>query len=223
MSKEHTQATPAGGELDSPINDFNLEKAKQHDVAQRSLLRSIFIVVTCTAAMVVNISNTTSVSISLPTIGKDIDIQEDQLQWLASAYSLSSGCLLLFFGRLADLYGRKKAFMIGSLCQIAFSLGCGFANDGLSLAVLRGFQGVGGAATIPSAVQYFDFCILSEAGVLIHFLQLGMLAHAFPPSRSRSIAFATFAAGAPVGAAFGTIIGGVLTQLTACVINSSHR
>ncbi|OAX31939.1 MFS general substrate transporter [Rhizopogon vinicolor AM-OR11-026] len=182
-----SKATPAGGEHDSPINDFNLEKAKQHDVkqhdvAQRSLLRSVFIVVTCTAAMVVNISNTTSVSISLPTIGKDIDIQEDQLQWLASAYSLSSGCLLLFFGRLADLYGRKKAFMIGSLCQIAFSLGCGFAN------------GVGGAATIPSA--------------------LGMLAHAFPPSRARSIAFATFAAGAPVGGAFGMIIGGVLTQLT---------
>jgi MFS family permease len=34
----------------------------------------------------------------------------------------------LFFGRLADLYGRKKAFMIGTLCQIAFSLGCGFAQ-----------------------------------------------------------------------------------------------
>src|SRR5882757_553411 len=104
MSKEHTQAAPAAGEHDSPSNDFNLAKAKQHDVAQRSLLRSLFIVVTCTAAMVVNVcllshppqpfitslqvSNSSSVSISLPTIGKDIDIQEDQLQWLASAYSL---------------------------------------------------------------------------------------------------------------------------------------
>lgn len=84
--------------------------------------------------------------------------------------------------------------MIGTLCQIAFSLGCGFAQDGLTLAVLRGFQGIGGSATIPSA--------------------LGILAHAFPPSRARSIAFATFAAGAPVGGAFGMIIGGVLTQLT---------
>jgi MFS family permease len=69
-----------------------------------------------------------------------------------------------------------------------------FAQDGLTLAVLRGFQGIGGSATIPSA--------------------LGILAHAFPPSRARSIAFATFAAGAPVGGAFGMIIGGVLTQLT---------
>ncbi|KAG2354800.1 major facilitator superfamily-domain-containing protein [Suillus spraguei] len=125
---------------------------------------------------------------------KDLAIEEDQLQELTSAYSLSSGCLLLFFGRLADLYGRKRAFMAGTLCQVDFSLGCGFAQDGLTLAVLRGFQGIGGAATIPSS--------------------LGILANAFPPSRARSIAFATFAAGAPVGGAFGVIIGGVLTQLT---------
>jgi MFS family permease len=189
--KEFNLATPAGKELSRSLS--NIETVKDHD-AERSRLRSIFIVITCTAAMVVNISNTTSVSISLPTIEKDLVIEEEQLQWLVSAYSLSSGCLLLFFGRLADLYGRKKAFMIGTLCQIAFSLGCGFAQDGLTLAVLRGFQGIGGSATIPSA--------------------LGILAHAFPPSRARSIAFATFAAGAPVGGAFGMIIGGVLTQLT---------
>lgn len=192
MSNELSLATPAGKELGLSLS--NIETAKQHHVVQRSLLRSVFIVATCTAAMVVNISNSTSVSISLPTIEKDLVIQQEQLQWLVSAYSLSSGCLLLFFGRLADLYGRKKAFMVGTLCQIAFSLGCGFAQDGLTLAILRGFQGVGGAATIPSA--------------------LGILAHAFPPSRARSIAFATFAAGAPVGGAFGTIIGGVLTQLS---------
>ncbi len=47
--------------------------------------------------------------------------------------------------------------------------------------------------------------------------QIGILAHAFPPSRTRSIAFATFAAGAPLGGAFGLAIGGVLTQLTKCV------
>ncbi|KIJ62934.1 hypothetical protein HYDPIDRAFT_73435, partial [Hydnomerulius pinastri MD-312] len=161
---------------------------------KRSLARSIAIVSVCTAAMVVNVSNSTSVSIALPEIGKDIDIQEDQLQWLLSAYSLSSGCLLLFFGRLADLYGRKNAFMLGMLCQMVFALGCGFANNGITLDILRGFQGMGAAAAIPSA--------------------LGILAHSFPPSRARSTAFATFAAGAPVGGAFGTIIGGVLTQLT---------
>ncbi|KAG6332969.1 hypothetical protein ID866_6122 [Astraeus odoratus] len=159
-----------------------------------SLTRAIALVTTCTIAMVVNISNSTSISISLPMIGRDINIQEDQLQWLLSAYALSSGCLLLFFGRLADLYGRKKGFVLGMLTQLVFAIGCGFAPNGITLDVLRAFQGLGAAAAIPSA--------------------LGILAHSFPPSRERTIAFATFAAGAPVGGAFGTILGGVVTQFS---------
>jgi MFS family permease len=82
---------------------------------------------------------------------------------------------------------------------------------------LRAFQGIGSAATIPSAVS-----ILYTLNWNSHVVcQLGILAHAFPPSRMRSIAFATFAAGAPVGGAFGVIIGGVLTQLSSCVIRCS--
>ncbi|KAG2147756.1 major facilitator superfamily domain-containing protein [Suillus bovinus] len=193
MSKELNLASPSGKELRLARSLSNIETAKDHGV-QRSLMRSVFIVITCTTAMLINTYNTTSVCISLPTIEKDLAIEDDQLQWLVSAYSLSSGCLLLFFGRLADLYGRKRAFICGILCQAAFSLGCGFAQDPLTLAVLRGFQGIGSAAIIPSA--------------------LGILAHAFPQSKARSIAFATFAAGAPVGGAFGMLMGGVLTQLT---------
>lgn len=63
------------------------------------------------------------------------------------------------------------------------------------LDVLRGLQGCGAAASIPAS--------------------LGILAHAFPPSRARTLAFATFSAGAPVGAALGMVMGAVLTQLTA--------
>ncbi|KAG2147771.1 major facilitator superfamily domain-containing protein [Suillus bovinus] len=179
----------------SPIRQdlTSLEKAKHHGI-QRSLCRSIFVIATCTAAMMINVANNSSVFVSLPTIEKDLNIREEQLQWIVSAYSLSSGCFLLFFGRLADIYGRKKAFVIGSLCQVAFSLGCGFAQSGTTLVILRAFQGSGAAATIPSA--------------------LGILAHAFPPSKMRSIAFATFAAGAPIGGAFGMIFGGILTQIS---------
>ncbi|KAL4074935.1 major facilitator superfamily domain-containing protein [Scleroderma yunnanense] len=159
---------------------------------QRSLARDVALVATCTIAMVVNVSNSISVSISLAMIGRDLNIQENQLQWLLSSYALSSGCLLLFFGRLADLYGRKKGFLLGMFTQLVFAIGCGFAPNGIILDVLRAFQGLGAAAAIPSA--------------------LGILAHSFPPSRARTIAFATFAAGAPCGGAFGFIIGGVVTQ-----------
>lgn len=160
----------------------------------RSTFRSCVIVGTCTLAMGINAVCAASASIALPTIGKELDIPEERLQWILSAYSLTSGCLLLFLGRLADLYGRRRAFVLGSLSQVAFSLGCAFANDEITLDVLRGFQGIGAAATIPAG--------------------LGILAHAFPPSKARSWAFATFSAGAPIGASLGSNVGGVLTQVT---------
>lgn len=171
------------------------EKKQADDaISPRSRLQSICLVATCTGAMILNTSNATAVSIALPTIGRDLHIAEFKLQWLVSAYSVTSGCFLLLIGRIADLYGRKKTFLIGTAILGAFGLGCGFAHDEITIDVLRAFQGIGGAAVIPAG--------------------LGILAHAFPPSRARAIAFSTFAAGAPVGAAVGMLIGGVLTELT---------
>lgn len=71
------------------------------------------------------------------------------------------------------------------------------------------------ALLLPCPQQYvlrnaFD----SFVHLTFHFEQLGILAHAFPPSRTRSVAFATFAAGSPVGAAIGLLVGGALAQLT---------
>ncbi|KZT06091.1 efflux transporter [Laetiporus sulphureus 93-53] len=175
-------------------HDHDPEKPALHAPPKLSTLRSVGLIATCTTAMILNSSNNTAIAIALPTIGDDLGIPEYRLQWVISAYSLGSGCLLLFFGRLADLYGRKKAFLSGIFVLGVFGLGCGFTHDEITLDVLRGFQGLGAAACIPAS--------------------LGILAHSFPPSRLRSIAFATFAAGAPVGAAIGSAIGGVLTQLT---------
>lgn len=91
------------------------------------------------------------------------------------------GCLLLVCGRLADLYGRKKAYLIGTLIFAGFSLGCAFANstpfflcflpsdtslltsavllDIITLIILRGVQGIGAAATIPASVS---LCLLGD-------------------------------------------------------------
>ncbi|KAK7039697.1 MFS domain-containing protein [Favolaschia claudopus] len=162
----------------------------------RSRWRAIAIAGTCTAAMLVNSSNGTSVAIALPTIGASLHAKAAALQWLVSAYSLSSGCLLLFCGHLADVHGRKRVFVAGSALLAVFTLGCGFVHDEVTLAVLRGLQGIGGAATIPAA--------------------LGILAHEFPPSsgRARAAAFSSFSAGAPIGGALGMVFGGLVTQLS---------
>ncbi|CAE6415647.1 unnamed protein product [Rhizoctonia solani] len=156
--------------------------------------RALIITLACTLAMVNNVMSGASISIALPDIGADLGISQAELQWLISSYALTSGCFLLLFGRLADLFGRKKVFLAGTLWSLAWSLGSGFAPNSIALNVMRALHGMGSAATVPSAI--------------------GILAHEFPPSRARSIAFATFSAGAPLGGAIGFVIGGVMTEYT---------
>ncbi|PPQ92095.1 hypothetical protein CVT25_008261 [Psilocybe cyanescens] len=167
----------------------------------RGWLKSCIIVLTATTSMIINTANTTSVAIALPTIEKELKLEPADLQWIISAYPLSSGCLYLVLGRVADLYGRKRMFLYGSLVLTVFTLACAFPTDPVPLDILRAFQGIGAAATIPAS--------------------LGILAHAFPPSRARSLAFATFAAGAPIGAVFGNAAGGILTEKTTKTWRSS--
>jgi len=154
--------------------------------------RAVTITLACTLAMVNNVMSGASISIALPSIGVDLNISQSELQWLVSSYALTSGCFLLLFGRLADLFGRKKMFLLGSLWSLAWAIGSGLAPNAISLNIMRALHGMGSAATVPSAI--------------------GILAHEFPPSRARSVAFATFSAGAPLGGAIGFVIGGVMTE-----------
>ncbi|KAL0065020.1 hypothetical protein AAF712_008013 [Marasmius tenuissimus] len=174
-----------------PVEHDYDDSPKETSVAQnphvprpRSLLSSVAVIAATTFAMMANTANAASPAIALPTMQREFGVAETDLIWVMSAYPLSAGCLLLLCGRLADLYGRKRVFVIGSIWVL----------DAMVLSILRGLQGVGVSATIPAS--------------------LGLLAETFPPSQLRSVAFASFAAGAPVGAGFGTILGGVLTEHT---------
>ncbi|KAI0287841.1 efflux transporter [Russula brevipes] len=151
----------------------------------RSTLASINIVAACTSSLMITSALGSAVTISLPY---------DDLQWIISAYSISSACLLLLCGRLADLYGRKLVWLIGySITGTGGLIAC-FAKSGIAFDIMRGIQGIGAAAMIPAS--------------------LGILSRAFPSGASRSIAFATFSAGAPIGSAFSTVLSSILTQLT---------
>ncbi|KAH6901343.1 efflux protein [Coprinopsis sp. MPI-PUGE-AT-0042] len=123
----------------SSTSSPNLPKTSNHqgtsvapDVQKPAYTTSmnILLVATMTTAMIVNTANATTVHISIPTIGKELKLSEGELQWMASAYPLSSVRLpLLAFGRLADLYGRKTMFLVGSAFLTALTLGCAFPND----------------------------------------------------------------------------------------------
>ena len=120
--------------------------------------------------MRVKTGSLTSTNIALPTIGREFNVGPGESQWLISAYSLSNvgyplflfkasnderhqGCLLVLFGRLADIWGRKLAFLLGAAWMMAFSIGCGFAPNNTSLIILRALQGFGPAAIVPAAVS----------------------------------------------------------------------
>ncbi|KAJ8519130.1 hypothetical protein ONZ45_g3885 [Pleurotus djamor] len=101
----------------------------------RSRWSAACLILTCTTAMVINSANLAYVSIALPSISRDLSIPIGELQWVMSAYALTSGCFLLMIGRIADLYGRKLVFMTK-----------------MAMIVLRAIQGIGAAATIPAAL-----------------------------------------------------------------------
>ena len=135
----------------------------------------------------------TIVNIALPFIQHDLNIATANLRWIVTGYALAFGSLLLLGGRLGDLFGRRRVFMIGLVIfGIASLLGGLATSEGLLLAA-RALQGLGAALASPAA--------------------LALIATTFPPGPARSRAFAVYAAMSGVGAAVGLLLGGWLTGL----------
>lgn len=135
----------------------------------------------------------TIVNIALPFIKSDLDIAQSNLTWVVTGYSLAFGSLLLLGGRLGDLYGRRRIFMIGlAIFAVASGLGGLATSEGMLLAA-RGLQGMGAALASPAA--------------------LALITTTFPAGPARNRAFAVYAAMSGVGAAVGLLLGGWLTGL----------
>jgi MFS family permease len=86
-----------------------------------------------------------AVNICLPSIDKEFGMNPVSLSWVATAYLLTSAIFLLPFGRIADIVGRKKIYMLGIIVYSAFSLLCGLSVNSIMLIISRIFQGIGGA------------------------------------------------------------------------------
>ncbi|MGY1813270.1 MFS transporter [Blastococcus sp. SYSU D00820] len=133
----------------------------------------------------------TIVNVALPDIATQLDASLSGLQWVIDAYALSLAALLLTAGSLADLFGRKRVFVIGLVLFTIGSLACGLAQDTLFLCLARAFQGIGGAAMFATALA-----LLSAAFV----------------GRERGVAFGAFGATTGAAVAIGPVLGGVLTS-----------
>ncbi len=143
-------------------------------------------------AQLMVVLDTTVVNIALPSAQKDLGFSNDSRQWVVTAYALAFGSLLLLGGRLADMFGRKRMFLVG-LAGFALASAVGGAATGFDMLVAaRAVQGAFGA-------------LLAPAG-------LALLTTTFRDSAERSRAFGIYGAIAGGGAAVGLLLGGVLTE-----------
>ena len=94
----------------------------------------------------------TIVNVALPSIQRSLHANFSDLQWVVDAYALTLAALLLTTGSLADLFGRRRLFMIGLIIFSLSSLMSGLATDPLWLNLARGAQGVGGAAMFSTSL-----------------------------------------------------------------------
>ena len=133
------------------------------------------------------------VNVALPSIQIDLGFSQENLQWVISAYSLVFGGFLLLGGRLADLLGRRRVFMVGLVIFTIGSLLCGLSWSEGSLIAARALQGLGAATISPAA--------------------LSILTTMFREGRERNIALGAWGAVGGVGAAAGVLLGGVLVDL----------
>src|SRR5580765_1294708 len=95
----------------------------------------------------------TIVNVALPTIQSDLHLQISELEWVVTGYALTFGALMLTGGKLGDLFGRRKIFVIGFVIFTASSLACGLASSAGMLIGARVVQGVGAALMNPATLS----------------------------------------------------------------------
>jgi EmrB/QacA subfamily drug resistance transporter len=132
-----------------------------------------------------------AVNIALPRLGKELSLDAVMLGWIATAYLLSSATFLVPFGRIADIYGRKKIFTCGIVIFTISSLFAGMASSAHMLISCRVFQGIGGAMLAGTAVA--------------------LLTTVFPANERGKVLGINIAA-AYIGLSLGPVLGGILTQ-----------
>lgn len=160
-----------------------------HDLDERK--RWLALMVLCLGVLMI-VLDTTIVNVALPSIRANLGFTETSLVWVVNAYILTFGGFLLLSGRLGDLFGHRKLFLLGITLFTLASAACGFANSQGFLITARAVQGLGGA--VVSAVS----------------LSLIMNLFASPADRAKALGIYGFVGGG--GGSIGVLAGGLLTS-----------
>jgi len=149
------------------------------------------LVVLCLGVLMI-VLDTTIVNVALPSIRTDLGFTETSLVWVVNAYMLTFGGFLLLGGRLGDLYGHRRLFLIGIVLFTLASLGCGLAQSQVVLIVARAVQGLAGA--VVSAVA------------------LSLIMNLFTEPAERAKAMGVYGFVCAGGGSIGVLLGGLLTS-----------
>ena len=152
-----------------------------------------------TAAIIASVTLITAIStllnglttVALPTMAKELNIPPGLLLWPSSIQALTTGCSLLISGSIADALGARLMYLVGSVLQAGFVLGCGLSQTTLDIIVFRGLSGIALSFCLPSAVA-----IITRSFV----------------GKRRNLAFAAMGGSQPIGFGVGLTLGGVLTD-----------
>ena len=131
-------------------------------------------------------------NVAIPTIQRSLHLSLAGLEWVVSSYILVFAGLLLAGGRLADLYGRRRLFLVGLAVFTLASLGAGLASSGAVLIGARLVQGLGAAMVVPTT--------------------LAIIMATFKDTRERTTAIGAWTAIGAMALAFGPLIGGFISQ-----------
>ena len=134
----------------------------------------------------------TVVNLALARIQVELGLTASLRSWIVTSYALAYGGLLLLGGRLGDVFGRKRTFLIGVSMFTLASLACGLANGAGVLLVARVIQGIGAAVASPTA--------------------MALIVVTFAPGKPRNQAFSVFAMMTGLGSVLGLVVGGALTE-----------
>jgi EmrB/QacA subfamily drug resistance transporter len=154
--------------------------------------RWLALIVLCLGDLMI-VLDTTIVNVALPSIREDLGFSETSLAWVVNAYLLTFGGFLLLGGRLGDLFGHRRLFLIGITLFTAASLACGLAGSQAFLVGARAVQGLGGAV------------------VAVVALSLIMTLFTEPAERAKAMGVIGFVAAG--GGSIGVLLGGVLTDV----------
>ena len=160
--------------------------------AARHDRRRWFALIVVCFAMLMNALDQTIVNVALPTIQRDLHFTQASLAWVVDAYLITFGGALLLAGRLGDLLGRKRIFLIGVVLFTVASVACGLSADQAMMIVARFAQGLGAA--------------LSSSVIL------AIIVAEFPEAKERAKAMSAYVFVAIGGGAVGLLVGGALTQ-----------